>query len=70
MTQNSPVAVDSTCAVHQYVPAGVSVYWWNEVNLSGDPNTVRDAHQRQAGCPSIAPVTSAGKRTPSFSYAL
>ncbi len=48
----------------------MSVYWLNGLSRSSTANTVRAVQLRHTYCPSTAPSGSAGKRTPSFSYAL
>ena len=53
--------------VHQNVPEGVSVYWYQGLNRSSTSNTVRAVQLRQTVVPSTAPSASLGKRTRSFS---
>jgi hypothetical protein len=67
---NPRSAWGSTCATQKYVPDGVSEYWQCGENRLAALNTCRPDHRRHIRCPSIAPVGSAGKITPSFSYAL
>ena len=67
LSEYSPEECLSVRAVHQYVPAAVSVYWLKARNLSGTSNTAREVQKRHTACPSMAPVWSAGKFTPSFS---
>ena len=48
----------------------MSVYCWYAADRSGCSKTTRAVQYRQTRWPSIAPVASVGKCTPSFSYAL
>src|SRR5580658_1433611 len=50
---------ESTSAVHQYVPDGVSEYWKYGLNRSEAEKTRRPDHWRHIRCPSMAPVGSA-----------
>lgn len=66
-TEYSPSLAFSTREVHQNVPEGVSVYWYQGLKRSATSNTVRAVQFRQTVVPSTAPRASDGKRTRSFS---
>ena len=66
-SENSPLWLRSVIAVHQKVPAGVSVYCSKAFTLSATSKTSRLVQCLHTGCPSIAPVWSEGNVTPSFS---
>ena len=64
-----PVVPEPVCVEHQNVPAGVSVYWYDSEVRSCRVSARRTPQLRQTSWPSIAPVTSVGRGSPSFAYA-
>ncbi len=68
--ENSPFSDPSTRAEHQNVPCGVSVYWKWDSNRLVPENACRAEKNRQALCPSTAPLWSVGNCNPSFCHAL
>src|SRR5690606_33015785 len=67
LTEKAPWWVVWMLEVHQYVPAGLSVYWWYGLKRSSTSNTCRALHRRHTTCPSMAPRASVGKAALSFS---
>src|SRR3954452_14382232 len=70
VTEKTPSTPVPLWALHQNVPDGVSVYCLNAHAWSAWSNTVREVQRRRTVCPSIDPVTSVAKLTPSFSFLL